>query len=86
MDVKGRIEEALRAKPRLSALDALVRQLSMARMAKKAIAEMFYEAYKQKQAENRFEEADALADILDYLTGYCAKNMRLLPDDPDVDL
>ena len=55
-------------------------------MTKQAIGTAYYDAFQRLQNEGRQDAADAVADVLDVLTGWCSLSARLLPDEPDVKL
>ena len=89
MSVDERIEAALAAQECAGVgtlLTALVYSLRAEGMSKQAIGAAFYEAFQRLQDAGRQDEADAIADVLDVLTGWCAPSARLLPDEPDVKL
>lgn len=86
VNITERIEEALRAESRLDALTALVHAFRAEGMTKQAIGESYYQFFKQLQDTNREMEADAIADVLDVLTGWCSPSNRLIPAEPDVKL
>jgi len=89
MNVDERIEAALAAEECAGAttlLSALVYSLRSEGMSKQAIGAAYYAAFKRLQEAGRQDQADAIADILDVLTGWCSPSARLLPDEPDVKL
>ena len=86
MSVRERIEEALRAESRHDALTALVQALRAEGMTKQGIGESCYQMFNQLQGANREADADAIADVLDVLAGWCSASSRLIPAEPDVKL
>ena len=89
MNVDERIDAALAADECAGTgtlLSALVYSLRAEGMSKQAIGAAYYDAFKRLQEAGRQDQADAIGDILDVLTGWCSPSARLLPDEPDVKL
>jgi hypothetical protein len=84
VNVDKRIEGALAGEA--TALRSLVASLRGEGLSKQQIAAAYYEAFQQLQQAGRQADADAIADVLDVLTGWCSPSARMLPDEPDAKL
>ncbi len=79
-----RIERAALTENPAANLTTLVDALRMEGMSKQEIGSAYYLAYRHYRDTGRDKQADAIADVLDVLTGWCTPGSRLLPDEPDV--
>lgn len=82
VDVDKRIEGAFAGEA--MALRALVYSLRDEGLSKQQIGAAFYGAFERLQQSGREADADAIADVLDFLTGFCSPSARILPNEPDV--
>jgi hypothetical protein len=70
----------------VDALTSLVHALHAEGLSKREIGLAYHHAYRRYQDADRDDLADAVADVLDVLTGWCSVSRRILPDEPDVKL
>src|SRR5438128_1908984 len=81
MEHQERFERALRSSNPQAALDSLVLELSAEGYKKAEIYNFFNEFWASVQDQNRACDATMLENTMDALTGYCAPEFHLLPNE-----
>jgi hypothetical protein len=80
------IEKALRDSDPQEALSRLVETLHQQSYSKQAISDAVFAEYRRFRETGRDDDAEAIAEILDCLTGFCGPTSRLITNEPDVKL